>query len=94
MRGIEFESIFDPISRDELTATPRKDAINHDQAFLRSSAMSTAEIITCVNPAARDAASFDSSDPASRSRDGHCALVQDSRKIVVANRVGVKPAVA
>jgi hypothetical protein len=33
--GVEFESIFDPISREAIAATPRKDAINHDQAFLR-----------------------------------------------------------
>src|SRR6478672_1355772 len=41
--GVEFESIFNPIAPEKLTATPRMDAINHDQAFLRSSAMSAAE---------------------------------------------------
>ncbi len=41
--GVEFESIFNPISRAAIAATPRKDAINHDQAFLRSSPMSAAE---------------------------------------------------
>ena len=46
--GVEFESIFDPIAREALTATPRKDAINHDQAFLRSSPMSAAETETAL----------------------------------------------
>ncbi len=41
--GVEFESIFNPISQQAIAATPRMDAINHDQAFLRSSPMSTAE---------------------------------------------------
>lgn len=41
--GVEFESIFNPISPEALAATPRKDAINHDQAFLRSCAMSAEE---------------------------------------------------
>jgi len=41
--GVEFESIFNPIPRDAITASPRRDAINHDQAFLRSSPMSAAE---------------------------------------------------
>src|ERR1039458_1572359 len=46
--GIEFESIFNPISPEALAATPRMDAINHDQAFLRSSAMSSAESETVL----------------------------------------------
>jgi hypothetical protein len=41
--GVEFASIFDPISRASIAARPRKDAINHDQAFLRSTPMSSAE---------------------------------------------------
>jgi hypothetical protein len=41
--GVEFASIFNPIAREKLTATPRMDAINHDQAFLRSTPMSAAE---------------------------------------------------
>jgi hypothetical protein len=41
--GVEFESIFNPIPRQALAATPRMDAINHDQAFLRSSPISSAE---------------------------------------------------
>ena len=41
--GVEFESIFNPIPPEAITATPRIDAINHDQAFLRSSPMSAAE---------------------------------------------------
>src|SRR5438552_177358 len=41
--GVEFESIFNPISPEAIAATPRMDAINHDQAFLRSSLMSAAE---------------------------------------------------
>ena len=41
--GVEFESIFNPISPEAIAATPRRDAINHDQAFLRSSPMSAAE---------------------------------------------------
>lgn len=41
--GVQFESIFNPISPEALTATPRRDAINHDQAFLRSTPMSSAE---------------------------------------------------
>lgn len=41
--GVEFESIFNPISPEALTATPRMDAINHDQAFLRSCPLSSAE---------------------------------------------------
>ena len=41
--GVEFESIFNPIPRAAIAAKPRKDAINHDQAFLRSSPMSAAE---------------------------------------------------
>jgi hypothetical protein len=46
--GVEFESIFNPISPEALAATPRMDAINHDQAFLRSSAMSSAEAETTL----------------------------------------------
>jgi hypothetical protein len=41
--GVEFESIFNPISPEAIAATPRRDAINHDQAFLRSTPMSSAE---------------------------------------------------
>jgi hypothetical protein len=41
--GVEFESIFNPISREAIAATPRMDAINHDQAFLRSSPMTAAD---------------------------------------------------
>ncbi len=41
--GVEFETIFEPIPRDAITVTPRKDAINHDQAFLRSTPLSSAE---------------------------------------------------
>jgi hypothetical protein len=41
--GVEFESIFNPISPEALAASPRMDAINHDQAFLRSSPMSAKE---------------------------------------------------
>ena len=46
--GVEFESIFNPIAPEALAATPRMDAINHDQAFLRSSAMSSAEVETTL----------------------------------------------
>ncbi len=41
--GVEFESIFNPISPETIVATPRMDAINHDQVFLRSSPMSAAD---------------------------------------------------
>jgi hypothetical protein len=41
--GVEFESIFNPISSDAISRRPRMDAINHDQAFLRSSPLSAAE---------------------------------------------------
>ncbi len=41
--GVEFESIFNPISPEQIAATPRMDAINHDQMFLRSSPLSSAE---------------------------------------------------
>ena len=41
--GVEFESIFNAITARAIAATPRMDAINHDQAFLRSSPMSVAE---------------------------------------------------
>jgi hypothetical protein len=41
--GVEFESIFNPISPEAIAASPRMDAINHDQAFLRSTPMSAAE---------------------------------------------------
>lgn len=41
--GVQFESIFNPIPRDRLAAKPRPDAINHDQAFLRSSPLSGAD---------------------------------------------------
>ena len=47
--GVEFESIFDPISREAIAATPRKDAINHDQVFLRSTPMSAAETETALS---------------------------------------------
>ena len=46
--GVEFESIFNPISRAAIAVTPRKDAINHDQAFLRSTPMSSAETETSL----------------------------------------------
>lgn len=41
--GVEFESIFNPIPPERLSARPRPDAINHDQAFLRSSPLSAAD---------------------------------------------------
>ena len=41
--GVEFASIFNPISREAIAARPRKDAINHDQAFLRSTPMASSE---------------------------------------------------
>ena len=41
--GVEFASIFNPISPEQIAALPRIDAINHDQAFLRSSPMSAQE---------------------------------------------------
>lgn len=41
--GVEFESIFNPIPTEQLSAKPRPDAINHDQAFLRSSPLSAAD---------------------------------------------------
>ncbi len=41
--GVEFESIFNPIPVERLTAKPRPDAINHDQAFLRSSPLTSAD---------------------------------------------------
>ncbi|MGZ4713058.1 MAG: hypothetical protein ACXVJ7_17185 [Acidimicrobiia bacterium] len=46
--GVEFESIFEPISRAAIAATPRKDAINHDQVFLRSTPMSAGETETAL----------------------------------------------
>ena len=45
---MEFASIFNPISRATIAATPRLDAINHDQAFLRSSPMSAADTETAL----------------------------------------------
>ncbi|WP_421118543.1 hypothetical protein ACE2AJ_14335 [Aquihabitans daechungensis] len=39
--GVEFASIFNPIPTERLTAKPRPDAINHDQAFLRSNPLSS-----------------------------------------------------
>ncbi len=41
--GVEFQSIFNPIPPGTITATPRRDAINHDQAFLRSTPLSSSE---------------------------------------------------
>ncbi len=41
--GVEFQNIFNPIPPGVIAAIPRKDAINHDQAFLRSTPMSSAE---------------------------------------------------
>jgi len=41
--GVEFASIFNPISREAIAARPRKDAINHDQAFLRSTPMASSD---------------------------------------------------
>lgn len=46
--GVEFASIFNPIPRAAITASPRRDAINHDQAFLRSSPMSADETETAL----------------------------------------------
>ena len=40
--GVEFESIFNPISREAIAARPRKFSINHHQAFLSSSPLSSA----------------------------------------------------
>lgn len=39
--GVEFASIFNPVPAEQLTARPRPDAINHDQAFLRSNPLSS-----------------------------------------------------
>ena len=39
--GVEFASIFNPIPTERLSAKPRPDAINHDQAFLRSNPLSS-----------------------------------------------------
>jgi hypothetical protein len=41
--GVEFQSIFNPIPPEAMSAVPRRDAINHDQAFLRSTPMSWAD---------------------------------------------------
>jgi hypothetical protein len=41
--GVEFESIFNPIAPETIAITPRMDAINHDQVFLRSTPMSAAD---------------------------------------------------
>ena len=41
--GVELESIFEPIPPERLTAKPRPDAIDHDQVFLRSCPLSSAE---------------------------------------------------
>ena len=41
--GVEFASIFNPIPADVLSVKPRPDAINHDQAFLRSCPLSSDE---------------------------------------------------
>ena len=41
--GVEFASIFEPVPAERLTARPRPDAINHDQAFLRSNPLSSDE---------------------------------------------------
>ena len=41
--GVEFESIFNPISAEAIAAVPRPDAINHDQAFLRANPLSSRE---------------------------------------------------
>jgi hypothetical protein len=46
--GVEFESIFNPISSAAIARRPRMDAINHDQAFLRSSPLSAAETETAL----------------------------------------------
>jgi len=46
--GVEFASIFNPIPTDALSAKPRPDAINHDQAFLRSCALSSDETETAL----------------------------------------------
>jgi hypothetical protein len=46
--GVEFESIFNPIPTEQMSAKLRPDAINHDQAFLRSSPLSSAETETAL----------------------------------------------
>lgn len=46
--GVEFESIFSPIPKKAIAAVPRRDAINHDQTFLRSTPLSTADTETAL----------------------------------------------
>lgn len=46
--GVEFASIFNPIAPEVLSARPRPDAINHDQAFLRSCPLSSAETLQAL----------------------------------------------
>lgn len=41
--GVEFASIFEPIAAEAMSRKPRPDAIDHDQAFLRSNPLSSAE---------------------------------------------------
>jgi hypothetical protein len=41
--GVEFESIFSPVPPERLSAKPRLDALDHDQTFLRSSPLSSAD---------------------------------------------------
>ncbi len=41
--GVELASIFEPIPTERLHARPRPDAIDHDQAFLRSSPLSSTD---------------------------------------------------
>lgn len=41
--GVELASIFNPIPAEVMAARPRPDAIDHDQAFLRSSPLSAQE---------------------------------------------------
>ncbi|MFN8018438.1 MAG: hypothetical protein U0P45_09970 [Acidimicrobiales bacterium] len=41
--GVELASIFSPIPASTMAAKPRPDAIDHDQAFLRSSPLSASE---------------------------------------------------
>ena len=41
--GVEFASIFTPVPPERLSAKPRLDALDHDQTFLRSSPLCTAD---------------------------------------------------
>lgn len=46
--GVEFESIFEPVPKPLLDKRPRPDAIDHDQAFLRSNPLSSADTETAL----------------------------------------------